>query len=120
MAMRSTILLVEDDGEIGLQMQQGLDRSGHRVLHASNAEEAIEVAERDRPLLILTDKDLPTFDLMMHLLRRNHDGRLKDMVVAIIDINDPQLSDNTVKVVKDFAALDNLISATHAATQDSG
>jgi len=120
MAIRSTILLVEDDGEISGEMQQALDRLGHQVLHATNAEEAIDLAEKYRPLLILTDKDLPTLDSMMDLLRRNHGGRLKDMVVAIIDINDPQLSDSSVKVMPDFAALDDLISATHEATQNPG
>ena len=118
MAIRSTILLVEDDSEVGLEMQHFLDRSGHRVLHASNATEAIEIAEREPPLVILTDKDLPTFDLLMELLR-NRDGRLKDIIVAIIDINDPQLTDSSVVVLPDFAALDDLIDATHHAPQDT-
>ena len=106
-----TILVVEDIDEISLQMHQLLDRRGHRVLHASNAEEAIGIAEKDRPLMILTDLELPTFPVLMKLLRA-HDG-LKNMVVAIIDINEPKMTDDSIKVLPDFAALDALITATH-------
>jgi len=110
-----TILVVEDVDEISLQMHQLLERRGHRVLHASNAEEAIQIAEKDRPLMMLTDMELPTFGVLMKLVRE-HDG-LKNMVVAIIDINDPKMSDGSVKVLPDFAALDALINATHNGQQ---
>jgi len=110
-----TILVVEDINEISLQMHQLLDRRGHRVLHASNAEEAIGIAEKDRPLMILTDLELPTFAVLMKLLRA-HDG-LKNMVVAIIDINEPKMTDDSIKVLPDFAALDTLISATYKGQQ---
>jgi CheY-like chemotaxis protein len=109
------ILVVEDVEEISLEMHKLLDRRGHRVLHASNAEEAIQVAEGDRPLMILTDMELPTFDAMMGLLREHND--LKNTVVAIIDINGPKINDSSVKVLPDFRALDDLIGATYAASQ---
>lgn len=35
-----------------------------------------------------------------------------------IDINDPQLTDRSVKILPDFAALDNLILATSNVPQD--
>ncbi len=111
-----TILVVEDVSEISLQMQNLLDRRGHRVLHASNAEEAIRIAEKDRPVMILTDVDLPTFNSLIELLRKH--GDLKNMVVAIIDINEPKVSESSVKVLPDFGALDDLIDATHKATQN--
>ena len=110
-----TILVVEDIDEISLQMHQLLDRRGHRVLHASNAEEAISIAEKDHPLMILTDMELPTFDVLLKLLRA-HDG-LKNMVVAIIDIYEPKMTDDSIKVLPDFAALDTLISATYKGQQ---
>ena len=106
-----TILVVEDIDEISSQMHGLLDRRGHRVLHASNAEQAIQIAEKERPLMILTDMEVPTFEALIRLLRA-HDG-LRNMVVAIIDINAPQISDTSVKVLKDFEALDALIIATY-------
>lgn len=45
-------------------------------------------------------------------LIREHDG-LKNMVVAIIDINEPKMTDGSVKILTDLAALDALISDTH-------
>lgn len=113
--MGLTILVVEDVDEISAQMHQLLGRRGHRVLHASNAEEAIQIAEKDRPLMILTDMELPTFDMLM---KRVHEhASLKNMVVAIIDINEPTMSDGSVKILPDFAALDALISATQTRHQ---
>jgi CheY-like chemotaxis protein len=107
-----TILVVEDVDEISENMSAALKRRGHRVECASNAEQAIQMAEENRPTMILTDLDLPTFDKLMNLLRTHTD--LKNMVVAIIDINNPQVSDQTVNILGDFQALDDLIESSPA------
>jgi len=107
---KHTVLVVEDIEEISNNMGAALDKRGHHVLHASNAEEAIQMAEKNRPTMILTDLDLPTFDQLLQLLRQ-HDG-LKNMVVAIIDINHPKIEDSSVNVLRDFQALDDLMDAS--------
>lgn len=107
-----TILVVEDVDEISESMSAALKQRGHRVECASNAEQAIQMAEENRPAMILTDLDLPTFDSLMNLLRAHTD--LKNMVVAIIDINTPEVSDQTVNILGDFQALDDLIESSSA------
>ena len=107
---KHTVLVVEDVDEISLNMSAALNKRGHRVVQASNAEQAIQMAEADRPTMILTDLDLPTFDQLLNLLH-GHDG-LSNMVVAIIDINSPKVKDGSVNVLADFQALDDLIDAS--------
>ena len=87
-------------------MSAALDKRGHRVMQASNAEQAIQIAEVNRPALILTDLELPTFDKLLSLVRGHAD--LKDTVVAIIDLNHPKVDDH-IKVLPDFQALDELL-----------
>jgi CheY-like chemotaxis protein len=110
---KRTILVVEDVEEISSQMQTMLHEKGHRVLQASNAQDALQIAEKDRPTIILTDLDLPTLGLLVQLIKGHQD--LKDMPVAIIDINDPAVSTrNGLKVLVDFDQLDQLLSSTPA------
>ena len=104
-----TILVVEDVDEISANMTAALKERGHLVERASHAEQAIQMAEENRPALILTDLDLPTFDKLMNLLRAH--THLKNMLVAIIDINSPEVSDQTVNILCDFQALDDLIES---------
>ena len=105
-----TILVVENVDEISSNMTAALKGRGHRVELASNAEQAIHMAEENRPALILTDLELPTFDKLMNLVRAHTD--LKNMLVAIIDINSPEVSDQTVNILCDFQALDDLIESS--------
>jgi CheY-like chemotaxis protein len=77
---------------------------------ADMSEDAIRVAEQNRPKMILTDLDLPTFDNLLTLLRAHED--LKNMVVAIIDINHPTVKDSSVNVLTDFQALDDLMDSS--------
>ena len=107
-----TILVVEDVDEISANMSAALKGRGHLVERASNAEQAIRMAEQNRPAMILTDLDLPTFDKLLKLLRAHAD--LKNMVVAIVDINHPQVADQTVNILCDFQALDELIESSQA------
>lgn len=95
-------------------MSTALCKRGHLVMHASNAEQAVRMAEANRPAMILTDLDLPTFDQLLMLIR-GHDG-LKNMIVAVIDINNPKVRDQSVNVLADFQALDDLIAASQTTT----
>ena len=78
-------------------------------MHASNAEQAIQIAEVNRPAIILTDLELPTFDKLLSSLRGHAD--LNDTVVAIMDLNHPKV-DGNVKVLPDFQALDDLLQSS--------
>jgi DNA-binding response OmpR family regulator len=77
------------------------------VIWAQDAEHAIQIAEQNSPRIILTDLDLPALDSLVELVSEHHD--LKDLPVAILDINHPELADGRIKVLRDFDALDNFV-----------
>jgi len=106
---RKTILVVEDEDEIGSNMNAMLTRKGYRVVRTSDADGALRAAEEDRPDMILTDLDLPTLDSMILRIRAHE--TLKEMVIAVIDINHPELKDG-LKILNNFDELDQLLNPT--------
>ncbi len=105
-----TILVVEDVDEISSQMREMLRKKGHRILNAANAEDAIKIAEHDRPNIILTDLDLPTFDALVQLVRAHKD--LGNLTVAIIDINGPEVRQTDgLRILSSFDQLDELLQS---------
>ncbi len=54
-----TILIVEDDPSVSQLMRLYLIQDGHRVLTAENGNDAVDIARRDAPSLILLDLMLP-------------------------------------------------------------
>lgn len=107
-----SILVVEDIEEIMAPIRTALTNRGYHVVQASTADQAIEMAEADRPAMILTELQLPTFDKLMFLLRRHDD--LKNLIVAIIDGNHPNLPDQSITVLSDFQALDDMLQSPTA------
>lgn len=57
-----TIMVVEDYDDTRLLLKKGLEGLGYSVIEASNGQEAVDMAERERPDLILMDLDLPILD----------------------------------------------------------
>ncbi|HEY8203898.1 MAG TPA: response regulator [Pyrinomonadaceae bacterium] len=105
------VLVVEDVSEIAEQIEAVLLRRGHRAVMAANATEAMKIAEADRPGLIITDLDLPTFNSLIDSIRLHK--TLNDLVVAIIDINGPEVDGRSdVTVLNDFNQLDQLLTST--------
>ncbi len=57
-----TVLLVEDTEDNRFMMRRLLEMSGYTVFEARNGEEAVRVADAERPQLILMDLSLPLID----------------------------------------------------------
>lgn len=57
-----TIMIVEDYDDTRALLKQGLEGLGYSVLEASNGQEAVDIADREHPDLILMDLDLPILD----------------------------------------------------------
>jgi CheY-like chemotaxis protein len=57
-----TVLLVEDTEDNRFMMRRLLEMSGYRVIEAMNGEEAVKLAKRESPQLILMDLSLPVSD----------------------------------------------------------
>src|SRR5205085_11071655 len=57
-----TILVVEDYEDTSLAMRLALEDRGYHILEASDGAQAVEVAARERPQIILMDLNLPVMD----------------------------------------------------------
>jgi len=60
--MGDKVLVVDDEWEIRDLLSQFLAEEGYEVILASNGEEAIELAERENPQVILLDIMMPDID----------------------------------------------------------
>ena len=58
----ATILVVEDNEENWDMLSRRLQRRGYMVIRAADGQEAVEMAARARPDLILMDVGLPVMD----------------------------------------------------------
>jgi CheY-like chemotaxis protein len=65
-------MVVEDYDDTRMLLKQGLEGLGYSVLEASNGQEAVDIAGREHPDLILMDLDLPILDgiLATQLIRQ--------------------------------------------------
>lgn len=61
-AHTATVLLVEDTEDNRFMMRRLLEMSGYEVVEATNGEEAVRLAQSERPQLILMDLSLPVID----------------------------------------------------------
>ena len=77
------VLVVEDDDWIRAGMKNALEQEGYRVVEATNVVEALQLAEREPPELILTEEELPTFTALMARLRQH--PTLSNIPVVIIN-----------------------------------
>ena len=60
--MANHILLVDDDELLRRSLAYNLERAGYRASTAANAEDALALAQRDRPDLVILDIGLPGMD----------------------------------------------------------
>ena len=57
-----TILVVEDYEDTSLAMRLALEHKGYHIIEASDGAQAVEVAAREHPDIILMDLNLPVLD----------------------------------------------------------
>jgi len=75
MAALKTIMVVDDEARLVSLVETYLAQSGFRVMTASNGREALSVAERQEPDLIILDIMMPEMDgyEFMRIYRTTHD-----------------------------------------------
>lgn len=56
------VLVIEDERNLRILYQQDLQREGHEVLAASDAREGLDLAEREKPDLVVLDIRMPGMD----------------------------------------------------------
>lgn len=79
-----TIMVVEDYDDTRLLLKKGLEGLGYIVLEASNGQEAVEIAGRERPDLILMDLDLPILDGIQATQRIRQQAELENVPIVAV------------------------------------
>ncbi|HET6976339.1 MAG TPA: response regulator [Pyrinomonadaceae bacterium] len=79
-----TIMVVEDYDDTRLLLKKGLEGLGYSVLEAINGQEAVDIAGREHPDLILMDLDLPIIDgiIATQLIREQTEGERVPIVAV--------------------------------------
>jgi CheY-like chemotaxis protein len=83
-----TIMVVEDFEDNRFMMRRLLEMSGYQVLEAVNGEEAVEIAKRERPSLILMDLSLPLLDGLAATRRIRQETELRDVPIVAVSAHD--------------------------------
>jgi two-component system, cell cycle response regulator DivK len=87
----ATILVAEDNDDNLLVMKLLLELRGYRVVVAANGHEALEVAERERPDLILLDLRMPQLNGLAaaRYLRQHQQPYLQRVPIIALSAYDP-------------------------------
>ncbi len=115
-----TVLVVEDFEDNRFMMRRLLEMSGYRVLEAINGQEAIDLARRELPHLILMDLSLPQLDGLAATRRIRQHPELRDVPIVAVSAHDTAdfhadalaagCNDYVTKPI-DFDWLDELLSS---------
>lgn len=60
--MSAKILIVDDEADILTLLKYNLEKAGFKVIHAKDGPDAIELAKKERPALIILDIMLPSME----------------------------------------------------------
>jgi CheY-like chemotaxis protein len=111
----ATILIVEDVGWIRSGMMRSVERYGHRAVAAEDDVEALALAEREAPELILTEEQLPTFGLLMARLRDHPALHAVPVVIINPDAEDDELYDGCI-LLTDYDQISKVLISTPGPT----
>jgi two-component system cell cycle response regulator DivK len=82
------VLLVEDTEDNRSMMRRLLEMSGHHVIEAINGVEAVRVAEREMPDVILMDLSLPIVDGLAATRRIRQLQELENVPIIAVSAHD--------------------------------
>jgi len=77
-------MVVEDYDDTRTLLKFGLEEMGYSVLEASNGQEAVDIAERERPDLILMDLDLPILDGIAATQRIRQQAEMESVPIVAV------------------------------------
>ncbi len=79
-----TILVVEDYEDTRFAMRLSLEDQGYRILEAANGQEAVDIALRERPDIILMDLSLPVLDGLIATQRIRESPEMRDAIIVAV------------------------------------
>lgn len=83
-----TIMVVEDFEDNRFMMRRLLEMSGYRVVEAEDGQEAVELATRELPNLILMDLSLPVLDGLAATRRIREHAELRMVPIVAVSAHD--------------------------------
>ena len=81
---KHTIMVVEDYDDTRVLLRHALEIKGYRVLEAANGQEAVDLAEREHPDLILMDLDLPILDGISATNQIRQQSRMEQVPIVAV------------------------------------
>ncbi len=78
------ILVVEDEDDARLYLTTVLEDAGATILEATDGDQAIEVARREKPDLMTLDLSMPGKDGVQAFTEMRQDEELQDLPICII------------------------------------
>ncbi|MFN2455336.1 MAG: response regulator [Pyrinomonadaceae bacterium] len=82
------VMVVEDFEDNRFMMRRLLEMSGYSVVEAMNGEEAVEIARREQPNLILMDLSLPLLDGLAATRRIREHVELRSVPIVAVSAHD--------------------------------
>jgi len=79
-----TIMIVEDYDDTRELLKQSLEGLGYSVLEAINGQEAVDIADREHPDLILMDLDLPILDGIAATQRIRQQSHMESVPIVAV------------------------------------
>ncbi len=98
-ALEPVVMVVEDFDDARLMMRRFLETRGCRVVEASNGRQAVEIAERERPNLILMDLNMPVLDGFTTTLRIRENNLVCDVPIVAVTAYDSDESRAAARAV---------------------
>lgn len=86
------ILVVDDEPYMLRFIQILLDRDGHQMITARNGQEAVEVALRDSPHLVIMDAMMPKMDGFTALRQLKQEPSTRSIPVIVLTANPHKFS----------------------------
>ncbi len=82
------ILVVDDYEDIRLTVKLWLEQRGYRVIEAENGTEALELARRERPALVVLDMFMPKVDGFTTARNMRECKELQNMPIIAVSAHD--------------------------------
>lgn len=120
--MKPLILVVDDDSALTKLYSSALSARGYRVLVAANGEEAMTIAEAEKPDLILLDVMMPEIH-GLHVLDilKSTDGMDEAKIIMLTALSDQATKEKAIElgaydfIVKSESSMADIIDKVHRA-----
>jgi CheY-like chemotaxis protein len=93
---RSRVLIADDESITRMLVKRLLERENFEVLEAQNGDEAVAVATRERPDLVLLDLNMPVMDGYEAIHHLRHDVSLASLPIIVLTAEDGQTVERRV------------------------